>query len=134
MRNAYRTAQLPYFAFFKLPLADDSESSARSNLRGRSRNIRRQGDVVRQGTKGKKRERKGRKDAAHPVSQCMQLALFRAMFMRRIEPVFLPSGNNADGMRGSALAYCLKLLIGLRTDAAFPRCAVSLSLSLSLFS
>lgn len=38
-----------------------------------------------------------------------------------------PSRNK----RGSALAYCLKLLIGLRTDAAFPRYAVSLSLSLS---
>jgi len=42
--------------------------------------------------------------------------------------------READGKRGGALAYCLKLLIGLRTDAAFPRCAVSLSLSLSLFS
>lgn len=33
--------------------------------------------------------------------------------------------------RGSALAYCLKLLIGLRSDTAFPRYAVFLPLSLS---
>lgn len=48
----------------------------------------------------------------------------------------LPPGNNVarcqrECKRGSALAYCLKLLIGLRSDGAFPRYAVLLSLSFS---
>lgn len=48
----------------------------------------------------------------------------------------LPPGNNVarcqrECQRGSALAYCLKLLIGLRSDAAFSCYAVLLSLSLS---
>lgn len=58
MRHEYTVAQLPYFAFFKLPLADDSESSTRSNLRRRSRNIRRQGMSV-LGDKGKRKRKKG---------------------------------------------------------------------------
>lgn len=53
---------------------------------------------------------------------------------------FFPSGNitscRRELKRGSAPAYCLKLLIGLRTDAActvLQLCSLSLFSSLSLF-
>lgn len=92
-------------------------------------------DRRRQEEKERESERKGRKDARSHL-ECMQLALFRAMFMRGEATGSLPSGNNVarcrrECKRGSALAYCLKLLIGLRSDTAFPRYAVLLPLSLS---
>lgn len=82
------------------------------------------------GDKGKER-----KEGAEGC--CASLAMYatRDVYAKnRVDLLLSPSWKirEADGKRGGALAYCLKLLIGLRTDAAFPRCAASLSLSLSL--
>lgn len=100
----------------------------RSNLRERSRNIRR---------RGMGDQKKGKEEAEGCCASCL------AMYAARVVPrdvyaktwagLSLPSGNNADGKRGGALAYCLKLLIGLRTDCLSTLCSLLVSLSLSLF-
>lgn len=107
-------------------------------LRERSREIFDGGnEVVGKEDKERETEREGRKDARSHL-ECMQLALFRAMFMRGEATTGLSlleiTSPDASGKRkrGSALAYCLKLLIGLRSDTAFPRYAVFLPLSFSL--
>lgn len=77
----------------------------------------------------KERERGGR--IRH--LKCMQLSRYSARCLCGGER-FFPSGNitscRRELKRGSAPAYCLKLLIGLRTDAA---CTVLQLYSLSLF-
>lgn len=108
-------------------------------LRGRPRDIRRQ----KRRTLSTRGQRKG--DGKKRAEGC---AVPSRMYAARVIPRdvyawrsrrFLPPGNNVvrcqrECKRGSALAYCLKLLIGLRSDGAFPRYAVLFSFSLFLLS
>jgi len=85
--------------------------------------------------KDRKGEKKGTEGCAVPSRICS--LRYSARCLCAEEPPVSPFWNNVaryqrECKRGSALAYCLKLLIGLRSDTVFPRYAL-LSLSFSFF-
>jgi len=94
-------------------------------------------------TKGQRKiereEKRGRKDARSHLEYATRV-IPHDVYARRSRRS-LPPGNNVarcqrECKRGSALAYCLKLLIGLRSDTVFPRYALfslSFSFSFSLY-